>query len=51
MRKAVCAVAFGRADVPLHEKMLAYIPPATWHTVTNTGTEILEHVSTVAPVR
>jgi mannose-6-phosphate isomerase-like protein (cupin superfamily) len=39
----------GHADVPLHEKMLAYIPPAMKHNVTNTGTEILEYVWVVAP--
>jgi quercetin dioxygenase-like cupin family protein len=39
----------GRADVPLREKMLAYIPPATKHNVTNTGTEPLEYVWVVAP--
>ncbi len=40
----------GRADVPVHEKMMAYIPPATKHNVTNTGTEPLEYVWVVAPV-
>ncbi len=40
----------GRADVPVHEKMLAYIPPGTKHNVTNTGTELLEYVWVVAPV-
>jgi mannose-6-phosphate isomerase-like protein (cupin superfamily) len=40
----------GRADVPVHEKMLAYIPPATRHNVTNTGTELLEYVWVVAAV-
>ncbi len=39
-----------QADVPLHEKMLAYIPPDTKHNVTNTGGEILEYVWVVAPV-
>lgn len=39
----------GHADVPLNEKMLAYIPPATRHNVTNTGTQILEYVWLVAP--
>ena len=38
------------AEVPLQEKMLAYIPPATRHNVTNTGTEFLEYVWVVAPV-
>jgi mannose-6-phosphate isomerase-like protein (cupin superfamily) len=37
------------ADVPLHAKMLAYIPPGTRHNVTNTGTELLEYVWVVAP--
>ena len=41
----------GNADVALHEKMLAYIPPATRHNVTNTGTDVLEYVWVVAPVR
>lgn len=41
----------GHADVPLHEQMLAYIPPATKHNVTNTGTEILEYVWVVAPTK
>jgi quercetin dioxygenase-like cupin family protein len=40
----------GHADVPLHAKMLAYIPPGTKHNVTNTGTEVLEYVWVVAPV-
>jgi quercetin dioxygenase-like cupin family protein len=40
----------GGADVPLHEKMMAYIPPATRHNVTNTGSEALEYVWVVAPV-
>lgn len=39
----------GHPDVPLTEKMLAYIPPATRHNVTNTGTEILAYVWIVAP--
>ena len=39
----------GHADVPLNEKMLAYIPPATRHNVTNTGTQLLEYVWIVAP--
>jgi len=39
----------GRADVPLREKMLAYIPPATRHNVTNNGTDLLEYVWVVAP--
>jgi mannose-6-phosphate isomerase-like protein (cupin superfamily) len=40
----------GHADVPLHEKMLAYIPPGTRHSVTNTGSDVLEYVWVVAPV-
>lgn len=39
----------GHPDVPLKEKMLVYIPPATRHNVTNTGTEPLEYVWVVAP--
>ena len=39
----------GRADLPIHEKMLAYIPPGTKHNVTNTGTDLLEYVWVVAP--
>ena len=41
----------GSPDVPLHEKILAYIPPATRHNVTNNGTETLEYVWMVSPVR
>jgi len=40
----------GGAEVALHEKMLAYIPPGTRHNVTNTGKETLEYVWVVAPV-
>jgi mannose-6-phosphate isomerase-like protein (cupin superfamily) len=40
----------GGSDVPLHEKMLAYIPPATRHNVTNSGSGVLEYVWVVAPV-
>ncbi len=39
----------GHPDVPLRENMLAYIPPATKHNVTNTGKQILEYVWIVAP--
>jgi quercetin dioxygenase-like cupin family protein len=39
----------GHPDVPLHDKMLAYIPPATRHNVTNNGTQVLEYVWVVAP--
>ena len=39
----------GRADIPLTEKTLAYIPPATRHNVTNTGTDVMEYVWIVAP--
>jgi len=41
----------GGQDAALHEKMLSYIPPGTRHNVTNTGTEVLEYVWVVAPVR
>ena len=40
----------GRADLPLSENHLAYIPPATRHNVTNTGGAVLEYVWIVAPV-
>jgi mannose-6-phosphate isomerase-like protein (cupin superfamily) len=40
----------GHADVPLHANMVAYIPPATRHNVTNTGNQTLEYVWIVAPV-
>jgi len=39
----------GHPDVPLTEKTLGYIPPATRHNVTNTGTQTLEYVWVVAP--
>jgi oxalate decarboxylase/phosphoglucose isomerase-like protein (cupin superfamily) len=39
------------ADVPLHEKTLAYIPPATRHNVTNTGTDTLEYAWVAAPTK
>jgi mannose-6-phosphate isomerase-like protein (cupin superfamily) len=39
----------GHTDIPVHEKLLAYIPPGTRHNVTNTGTELLEYVWVVAP--
>ncbi len=41
----------GRADVPLKEKVLAYIPPSTRHNVTNNGTGDLEYVWVVAPAQ
>ncbi|HTP43520.1 MAG TPA: cupin domain-containing protein [Candidatus Acidoferrum sp.] len=41
----------GQGDIPLHESMLAYIPPQTNHNVTNTGTDALEYAWIVAPVR
>ena len=40
----------GHAEVALTEKMLAYIPPASRHNVTNNGTEVLEYVWVVAPI-
>jgi mannose-6-phosphate isomerase-like protein (cupin superfamily) len=40
----------GHADVPLRANMVAYIPPATRHNVTNTGNDVLEYVWIVAPV-
>jgi len=39
----------GHADLPLHARMLAYIPPGIRHNVTNTGTALLEYVWVVAP--
>ena len=39
----------GHPDMPLTENMLAYIPPATRHNVTNTGTQTLAYVWVVAP--
>jgi len=45
------AIFEAHADVALREKMLAYIPPETRHNVTNTGTETLEYVWVVAPVK
>jgi mannose-6-phosphate isomerase-like protein (cupin superfamily) len=41
----------GHQDVPLAEKSLAHIPTSTRHNVTNTGTQVLEYVWIVAPVR
>jgi len=41
----------GREDMPLKENILAYIPRGTRHNVTNTGTEVLEYVWVVAPIR
>jgi len=41
----------GRPDVPLKENMLAYIPPATRHNVTNNGSQMLEYVWLVAPTQ
>jgi mannose-6-phosphate isomerase-like protein (cupin superfamily) len=38
----------GHPDVPLTEKMLAYIPPAKRHNVTNNGSQVLEYVWLVA---
>ncbi|MGH9745628.1 MAG: cupin domain-containing protein [Candidatus Acidiferrales bacterium] len=40
----------GQADVVVHERMLAYVPPRTKHNVTNTGTETLEYAWIVAAV-
>lgn len=41
----------GHPDMRLTEKMLAYIPPATRHNVTNNGTQILEYVWIVASAK
>ncbi|HUL34553.1 MAG TPA: cupin domain-containing protein [Candidatus Eisenbacteria bacterium] len=51
LRGSGAAKIEGGKDVPLHEKMMAYIPPATPHNVTNTGKEVMEYVWVVAPVR
>jgi mannose-6-phosphate isomerase-like protein (cupin superfamily) len=40
----------GGADIALHEKMMAYIPPGTRHNVTNRGNGVMEYVWVVAPV-
>ena len=40
-----------QADMPLHERILAYVPPGTRHNVTNTGKEPLEYVWIVAPAK
>ena len=39
----------GAVSMPVAEHMLAYIPPATRHNVTNTGAGLLEYVYVVAP--
>jgi mannose-6-phosphate isomerase-like protein (cupin superfamily) len=39
----------GHSDLPLRENMLAYIPPATQHNVTNNGADVLEYVWVVSP--
>jgi mannose-6-phosphate isomerase-like protein (cupin superfamily) len=39
----------GAAAMPVAEKMIAYIPPATRHNVKNTGDAPLEYVYVVAP--
>lgn len=41
----------GQADLVLRASMLAYIPPRTRHNVTNTGSEVLEYVWVVAPLK
>lgn len=41
----------GQFDVPLKENVMAYIPPATRHNVTNTGSALLEYVWVVAPLK
>ena len=41
----------GHPDLPLHEHTLAYIPKNTRHNVTNPGSEALEYVWLVAPIR
>jgi mannose-6-phosphate isomerase-like protein (cupin superfamily) len=41
----------GHPDVPVKENMLAYIPPATRHNITNNGSQVLEYVWVVAPLQ
>jgi mannose-6-phosphate isomerase-like protein (cupin superfamily) len=41
----------GQPDVPLHENILAYIPPGTRHNVKNNGSSVFEYVWVVAPVK
>jgi len=41
----------GQSGRPLLASELAYIPPATRHNVSNTGTELLEYVYVVAPAQ
>src|SRR5258707_4202204 len=41
----------GHPTLQLSPEMLAYIPPHLRHNVTNTGTELLEYVYVVAPIR
>lgn len=43
------AIIEAAGKMPVTEHMLAYIPPATRHNVTNTGAELLEYVYVVAP--
>jgi mannose-6-phosphate isomerase-like protein (cupin superfamily) len=50
LRGSGAANVEGHADVPLKANIIAYIPPATRHNVTNTGHEVLEYVWIVAPV-
>ena len=50
LRGSGAAKIEGGADVPLHERMMAYIPPGTRHNVTNTGSDVMEYVWVVAPV-
>ena len=39
----------GAANMPISERMITYISPATRHNVTDTGIETLEYVYVVAP--
>jgi len=41
----------GQKDLAIREQSLVYIPPNTKHNVTNTGTQVLEYVWVVAPVK
>lgn len=51
LRGSGVAKVEGHSDMPLTEKTLAYIPPATRHNVTNTGTKVMEYVWVVAPTK
>lgn len=51
LRGEGAALIDGQASRTLAAPMLAYIPPATRHNVSNTGKDVLEYVYVVAPAR